>query len=101
MNQGWVDFDLGVPPSCPDAQPLLPNSHQPGQNWSENGTHKIQVNPTHYRTPKLTELLEFLSEGGELLVDLDVEVVVCGLVGHGLTQPRRHEGLRQRLLTCK
>ena len=32
VDLGWVDFDLGVPPSCPTAQPLLPNSHQPKQN---------------------------------------------------------------------
>ena len=31
-NLGSVDLDLGVPPSCPTAQPLLPNSHQPRQN---------------------------------------------------------------------
>ena len=48
----------------------------------------------------LTEVLEVLSEGGELLVDLDVEVVVGGLVGHRLAQPRGHQRLRQRLLTC-
>ena len=29
---GWVDFDLGVPPSWPAAQLLLPNSNQPKQN---------------------------------------------------------------------
>ena len=44
---GLVDFDLGVPPSCPAAQlaaqPLLPYSHQTRQN---SGTLKIQVNPT-------------------------------------------------------
>ena len=38
-----------VPPSCPAAQPLLPNSHQPKQNWADNGTVKIQVNPTQVR----------------------------------------------------
>ena len=31
-NMGSVDLYLGVPPSCPNAQPLLPNSHQPRQN---------------------------------------------------------------------
>ena len=39
--------DLGVPPSCPAAQPLLANSHQPEQNWADGGTTKIKVNPTH------------------------------------------------------
>ena len=28
------------------AQQLLPNYHQPKQNWAEGGTTKIQVNPT-------------------------------------------------------
>ena len=46
VDLGWVDFDLGVPPSCPLAQPLLPNSNQPRQNWADSGTLKIQVNPT-------------------------------------------------------
>ena len=45
VDLGWVDFDLGVPPSCPTAQPLLPNSHQPRENWSGSETLKIQVNP--------------------------------------------------------
>ena len=27
MDLGWVDFDLGVPPSCSAAQPLLPLYH--------------------------------------------------------------------------
>ena len=31
VDLGWVDFDLGVPPSWPAAQPLLPNSHQARQ----------------------------------------------------------------------
>ena len=43
MDLGWVDFDLGVPSSCPSAQPLLPNSYQPKQNWADGGTTK---NPT-------------------------------------------------------
>ena len=46
VGLGWVDFDLGVPPSCPAAQPLLPNSHQPNQNRADGGTLKIQVDPT-------------------------------------------------------
>ena len=45
-NLGWADFDLDVPPSCPAAHPLLPNSHQPEQNQADSGTVKIQVNPT-------------------------------------------------------
>ena len=28
---GWVDFDLGVPPSCPTAQPLLKIPVRPGR----------------------------------------------------------------------
>ena len=46
LRPGWVDFDLGVPPACPAAQPLLPNSNQPRQNWADSGTPKIKVNPT-------------------------------------------------------
>ena len=42
---GWVDFDLDVPPPCPGAQPFLPNSHQPMQNWADSGTLKVQPNP--------------------------------------------------------
>ena len=38
VDLGWVDFDLGVPPSCPAGQPLLPNSHQPRQNVADSGT---------------------------------------------------------------
>ena len=41
-----VNFDLGVPPSCPAEQSLLPNSNQLRQNWADSGTPKIQVNPT-------------------------------------------------------
>ena len=46
VDLGWVDFDSGVPPSCPAAEPLLPNSHQPRQNWADGGTLKIEVNRT-------------------------------------------------------
>ena len=46
VDLGWVYFDLGVPPSCPAAEPLLPNSHQPRQNWADGGTLKIEVNRT-------------------------------------------------------
>ena len=44
LDLGWVDFDLGVPPSCPAAQPLLPNSHQPRQSRADSGTLEIRVN---------------------------------------------------------
>ena len=36
VDLGLVDFDLGVPPSCPAAQPLLLNSHQPKLKWAES-----------------------------------------------------------------
>ena len=45
-NLDWVDFDFYVPPSCPAARLLLPNSHQPRQNRADRGTLRIQVNPT-------------------------------------------------------
>ena len=45
----WVDLDLCVPPSCLLAQPFLPNSHQPSQNWADRGRLKIQVYPTQVR----------------------------------------------------
>ena len=45
-----VYFDLGVPPSCP----LLPNSHQPKQNWADSGTLKIQVDP-----PKVLDQMNY------------------------------------------
>ena len=56
-NLGWVDFDLGnwdFPPSCPAAQPLLPNFHQPKQNRADSGTVKLQVNPTQVRQEMVT-----------------------------------------------
>ena len=37
---------VGGPPSCPTAQPFLPNVHQPMQNWADSGELIIQVNPT-------------------------------------------------------
>ena len=43
VDLGWVAFDLGFHHL---AQPLLPNSHQPRQNWADRGTLKIQVNIT-------------------------------------------------------
>ena len=46
-NLGWVDLDLGFSTILPKgAQPVLPISHQPGQNQAEGGTEKIKVNPT-------------------------------------------------------
>ena len=46
VDLGWVDFDFCVPPSCPAAQPLLPNSHQPKQSQADSETLEIQVNKT-------------------------------------------------------
>ena len=46
MDLGLVDFDLNVPPFCPAAWPLLPNSHQLRHSWADSGTITIQVNPT-------------------------------------------------------
>ena len=40
VHLGWVDFDSCVPPSCPAAQPLLLNSHQPKQSQADTGTLK-------------------------------------------------------------
>ena len=47
VDLGWVDFYLGVPPSWPAAQPLLPNSHQPNQHNQQTAEHsKSKANPT-------------------------------------------------------
>ena len=46
VDLGWIYFDLGVPLSCPAAQPLLPNFHLPKQNLADGGTTKIKVNTT-------------------------------------------------------
>ena len=48
VDPGWFDFDLGVPPSRPAAQSLLPNSHQDRQYWGDSGTLKFQFNPTQF-----------------------------------------------------
>ena len=32
-----VEHDLGVPPSCPTDQPILPNFHLPQQDWADSG----------------------------------------------------------------
>ena len=42
----WLTLIWDVPPSCPAAQPLLPNSHQPKQNRADSRRVKIEVNPT-------------------------------------------------------
>ena len=47
-----VDLQVGL--TCPAAQPLLPNSHQPRQNWADSGTLEIQVNPTQFTTRWVT-----------------------------------------------
>ena len=46
LDLGWVDFDLGAPPSWPAAQRLGPNFHLLRQNWADSGTTNIKVNPT-------------------------------------------------------
>ena len=50
VDLGLVEFDLSVPPSCTAAQPLLPSSHWPRHNWADNGTFKLQFNPTQSMT---------------------------------------------------
>ena len=56
VDLGWVDFGLGVPPCCPAAQPLLPKSHHSDQP-RQNGTPKIQVNPTQSTTSRWDTIL--------------------------------------------
>ena len=48
-QQGWVDFDLDVPP------------HQLKQYQADSGTDKIKVNPTHVQEVKShpVEMSEF------------------------------------------
>ena len=46
VHLGCVDLDADTPSSCPAAHALLPNTHQPKQNWADGGTPKIKVNPT-------------------------------------------------------
>ena len=46
VGLGWVDFDFCVPPSCPAAQPPLPNYHQLKQSRADSGILEIQVNKT-------------------------------------------------------
>ena len=46
VDMGWVDFDFCVPPTCPAAYPLWPNSHQPKQSRADIGTLEIQVHKT-------------------------------------------------------
>ena len=45
---GRVDFNFDVPPSCPAVRPILPNTCVPKQNWADNGTPRIRVNPTRF-----------------------------------------------------
>ena len=49
IDLGLVDFDLGVPPFCPAAKPLLPNSHYPRQSWaveqSKSKSTKLSLGP--------------------------------------------------------
>ena len=47
LLHGWVDFDLGVPPWCPAALPVLPDFHlskqtvqQPKQNQPNQVTNQ-------------------------------------------------------------
>ena len=50
VHLSWVDFDLGVPQSCPLAQPLLQNSHQPRRNLTDSEHPKpesTQPNPVY------------------------------------------------------
>ena len=50
VDLGCVDFDLGVSPSCPAAQPPLPHSHLPKQSRADSRTIEIQVNKTQSTT---------------------------------------------------
>ena len=87
-----VDVVLGVPPSWPPAQPLLPNSHQPMQNWADGGTTKIKVNPKNpglraenHPVYKLFAALEYVSvEKRSLISNLGLAV---GLTVGGAVEP--------------
>ena len=46
----------------------------------------------------LTQVLEFLLHGLELLADFDVEIVLRSLLGQGVAEARGHQRLGQSLL---
>ena len=50
MAMGWVDFDLNVPPGCPAAQPIQPNSQFAQAQLLGSGVIKIKVNQTQSTT---------------------------------------------------
>ena len=60
VDLGLIDFDLDDPSFCPNAQPVLPNSHLPKQNWAGSGMTKFKVNPNHVH--------DHLCEGFSVLV---------------------------------
>ena len=50
VHLGWVGFDLNVPPCCPAAQQIQPNSHLPKHNLAGSGMTQIYVNQTQSTT---------------------------------------------------
>ena len=62
----WIGLTLtwDVPPFCPAAQPLLPNSHQPKQNRADSGAVKIQVTPTQVRQEMDHHVLSLIQTKG-------------------------------------
>ena len=56
VDLGWVDFDSKLPPCCPTAQPIQPNSHLPKHNrvmeWPKSKSTKPcspSFSPTLYK----------------------------------------------------
>ena len=47
-SRTWVGLTLirKFHTSCPVAKHILPNSHQPEQNWADGGIAKIKVGPS-------------------------------------------------------
>ena len=64
VDLGWDDFNLGVPTSCPSAQPLLPNSHQTGNNWT---VENLKFKSTQLPNPVLEHMGHPVFRDGEYL----------------------------------
>ena len=61
VDLGWVDFEVGVPPSCPAVQPLLPNSPSAkaelGGQWiTQNSSQPNQVQEMKVKLTDLDEV---------------------------------------------
>ena len=96
VDMGWVNFDLDVPPACPVAHTILPNSRLPKQNRADSGMTKIIANPTQPRSATIRVTLYTYEAGHRSSRDGAGGARACSVLQADIICRQRGERERER-----